>query len=156
MSKESSKSGIGKLIVVIIIIIIIFAFIFFLSRHGLGFGSGIGLGNGSGNTESEALPAMAQISENETSQYNAQSTTVTILETYIEVKIDENNYLYNNTQYSIEEIDKLINELNQSTNTTVKIVEKEASLKAYNTLIDKLKENGIKFIELDSEESEVK
>ena len=64
-----------------------------------------------------------------------------------QVKIDENNYLYNNTKYSVENIDQLIDELNKNTDSIVKIVENEASLKAYNTLIDRLNENKISYID---------
>ena len=125
MSKKSSEkanfngSGIGKVIaVILIIIIIIFAVLFLLSRHGFGFGKG-----------------------------NNSSDSTTAAENYIEVKIDENNYLYNNTKYSVENIDQLIDELNKNTDSIVKIVENQASLKAYNTLIDRLNENKISYID---------
>ena len=111
MSKKSSEkanfngSGIGKVIaVILIIIIIIFAVLFLLSRHGFGFGKG------NNSSDSSAVPAIAQIQESETSSDNTVSTTTstTAAENYIEVKIDENNYLYNNTKYSVENIDQLI------------------------------------------------
>ena len=141
MSKKSSEkanfngSGIGKVIaVILIIIIIIFAVLFLLSRHGFGFGKG------NNSSDSSAVPAIAQIQESETSSDNTVSTTTstTAAENYIEVKIDENNYLYNNTKYSVENI---------NTDSIVKIVENQASLKAYNTLIDRLNENKISYID---------
>lgn len=150
MSKKSSEkasfngSGIGKVIaVILIIIIIIFAVLFLLSRHGFGFGKG------NNSSDSSAVPAIAQIQEPEISSDNTVSTTTstTAAENYIEVKIDENNYLYNNTKYSVENIDQLIDELNKNTDSIVKIVENEASLKAYNTLIDRLNENKISYID---------
>ena len=57
------------------------------------------------------------------------------------------DYFQREYRWRKENIDQLIDELNKNTDSIVKIVENQASLKAYNTLIDRLNENKISYID---------
>lgn len=65
------------------------------------------------------------------------------------MKVNGNEYLYQNSKYSIEDIESLIDEIKEVDNLSVKLIDVEASEKAYNTIKDALKENRIKFIEIE-------
>lgn len=101
---------------------------------------GFGGNNGNGEGEGDISQVMVENDNTEESQ------PVTEELPYLELKINGNEYIYNNNKYSIEDLESLINEIEEDY-VSVKLVDEEASEKAYDSVKNTLKENNIKFIE---------
>ena len=135
--------SIATLLVVLAAVAVVGAVIYFVGKGGLGFGGGKGDGEGSGNAET-AEQAMATVQE---SEVTTEITTREIV--YIEVKVHENSYLYNNDQYEISDIGQLIGDINENEEKfTVRVIDENASDKAYSQLLSAFDDNKIKYIEL--------
>ncbi len=130
-----SLRGSGTLLAIIIALAVIAVVAVILGLGGFGFGGGKGDGEGDG----EAVEAIATVSETEASEITTEEIE------YINITISENNYLYQNKTYTLDE---LISELNSLTDKMpVKLTDDNASQKAYSKLTAALEENRIRFIE---------
>ena len=146
MSKLKGFSVVG-LIVVLAAVAIVAAIIYF------GFG-GFGFGGGKGDGEGEGDSTVAAVSPDEPEETEATEATeettdeaIPVIEEieYVNITVSENEYLYQNSKYSLEE---LLTELDSiPDNLPVKITDDNASLNAYRQLIEALDEHGIKYIE---------
>lgn len=109
---------------------------------GIFFGKG-GFGGDKGNGKGDGNTSQVMIEDDDTEK--SEPVTEELL--YLELKINENEYIYNNNKYSIEDMELLINEIKEEDKLSVKLVDEEASEKAYDFVKNALKENNIKFIE---------
>lgn len=128
------QRGFGWISIIIIVVIIGFVGVgaYFFGRGGIGFGGGKGDNDGDGNTV-EVLEEAEEI------------TPVTEDMEYLRVSVSGNEYLYQNSKVSLEE---LISKLTEpSMDIPVKIMDENASRVAYTSLIEALKENNIRYIE---------
>ncbi len=117
---------IGIAIAVIVVGIIIYAF------GGKGFGGGKGDGEGS-----ESISADSSISESSITETEAME--------YINITVSGSDYIFQNQKMNIDE---LISELNSTEEKfPVKITDDGASIKAYDTIVEALKDNDIRYIE---------
>ena len=141
--KKLKGFSIAALLVVLAAVAVVGTVIYFVGKGGLGFGGGKGDGEGSGNAET-AEQAMATVQE---SEMTTEITTQEIV--YIEVKVHENFYLYNTDQYEISDIEQLIGNINESEEKfSVRVIDENASERAYSQLLSAFDENKIKYIEL--------
>lgn len=137
--------SIATLIIIITAIAVVGGVLYFIGHGGLGIGGGKGDGEGSGNAE--IVPAIASVSE------TTEMTTHEI--EYINITVDENNYLYNNKKYDLSQIDELISVIKGSEEKlTIRITDENASFKAYELLTETLKENNYRFIEVTEDDEE--
>ena len=126
------------LLIAVIAIAIIAIILLLLGFGGLGFGGGKGDGEGDGSVMADATV--------ETTTLPEETTIATNEIIYTEVTISENSYIYQNREISL---DDLIAELvSTEEKTPVKITDDNASQKAYTQLINALKENNIRYIEV--------
>lgn len=127
-------------ILFLILFIIIFAFIF---KFGSGFG--FGKGNGDiGNTQHEVSKIKKNQDKGEVKEEQRSSNTEshTLM---LKVSVINNEYFYDNNRISL---DDFINKVKETeTDKIVEVKDDNASLKAYNALLDKLKELKVSFIE---------
>ena len=137
--------SIATLIIIIAAIAVVGGILYFIGHGGLGIGGGKGDGEGSGNAE--IVPAIASVSE------TTEMTTHEI--EYINITVDENNYLCNNKKYDLSQIDELISVIKGSEEKlTIRITDENASFKAYELLTETLKENNYRFIEVTEDEED--
>lgn len=121
---------IGILIAVAVIGLIIYAF------GGKGFGGGRGDGEGSSSVSQAS--SISEISQPETESVE-----------YVNITVSGNDYLFQNQKMTVDE---LISELNRSNEKfPVKITDDGASIKAYDNLIEVLKDNNIRYIEQEND-----
>ena len=140
-SKRGKNSG-NKVfsIFFLILFVIIVAFIF---KFGSGFG--FGKGNGDiGNTQHEVSKIKKNQDKDEVKEEQRSSNTEshTLM---LKVSVINNEYFYDNNRISL---DDFINKVKETeTDKIVEVKDDNASLKAYNALLDKLKELKVSFIE---------
>ena len=140
--KKLKGFSIVTLLVILAAVVIVGAVIYFIGKGGFGFGGGKGDGEGSGNAET-AEQAMATVQETEKTEVTTQEIV------YIEVKVHENSYLYNNDSYETSDIGQLIEDINESDEKfTVRVIDDNASERAYSQLLSALDDNKLKYIEL--------
>lgn len=139
MAEKNKKVKIGLIIISIVGIIVIGILIWRLCSCGFGVDSGKGDGEATGNTEAETT-----VSE----QVVETTITTPVIEEleYIEITVSGNEYLYQNSKYTLDDLIKVLT--NQELVNTVKITDEKASLKAYETLITALSDNNIHYIEI--------
>ena len=128
----------GALVVALIIlaVVAVAVLVWGLGFGGFGLGGGKGDGEGAGNTESTAAEQSAETS--------ATTPVIEELE-YIEITVSGNEYLYQNSKYTLE---ALIEELtSQELAAPVKITDENSSIKAYKALKSALSEHNIHYIE---------
>lgn len=147
MSKLKGFSVVG-LIVVLAAVAIVAAIIYF-GFGGFGFGGGKGDGEGEGDSTSAAFsqdePEEEEEEPEETEETTEEAVPVIEAVEYINITVSENEYLYQNSKLSLEE---LIAELsNMPDNLPVKLTDDNASLNAYRQLTEALDEHNIKYIE---------
>lgn len=130
----NKRGGVPVKAIIIIVIVVIIAVVAFFLMNGLGLGGNIG--NGTGNASVTSVQSESAVSEPVTEELD-----------YLEVTVSENEYLYQNSKYELEElIDKLIID---AENVKVKITDDNASKRAYNNLISALEEKNISYIKSD-------
>lgn len=117
-----------------VVAVVVIAAVIILAGGGFGFGGGTGDGEGSGNT-SQAVEVMENITSSEITTEQIE---------YINISISGSDYLYNNQKFTLDE---LIQNITDGEKITVKITDDGASVKAYDALIESLKENNIRYIE---------
>lgn len=132
----NNKGGVGLVVAIVLAVIVVGVLIWGLGFGGFGFGGGKGDGEGSGNVETVGSEQPAETS----------ITTPVIEELeYIEITVSGNEYLYQNSKYTL---DDLISELtSQELAAPVKITDENSSIKAYKALKSALSDNNIHYIE---------
>ncbi len=134
--------SIGTVVLILAIAIGVVGLVYLIGR-GLGWGGGKGNDEGTGNAE--VIPVEATV-------ITTTEAITTQEMAYIEVTVSENQYIFNNKTYEIEEIDSIISDMRSNLdNFTVEITDDYASLKAYEELISALKNEEIEFIEINNE-----
>lgn len=144
----------------IIVIVAIVALVLCLG-FGLGLGGGIGDGEGDGNSKVEITQDETPKSENdvvqtetneiensenvETSETESEEDVDTYKEEILRVNVVENDYFYENERISIEDFSLKVEAIDSI--VTVEVKDDNASLNAYNTLIDLLEEENISYVE---------
>lgn len=133
----NKKGGVGLVVVIILAVIAVVGLLIW----GLGFG-GFGLGGGKGDGEGDG-----NIESVESEQPDETTVTTPVIEEleYIEITVSGNEYLYQNSKYTL---DDLIKELtSQDLAAPVKITDENSSIKAYKALKSALADNNIHYIE---------
>ena len=130
------KGGAGLAVLLIVVAVVAAVLVWGLGFGGFGIGGGKGDGEGSGNADTA-------VSE------QAAETTVTtpVIEEleYIEITVSGNEYLYQNSKITLED---LIKELtSHELDAPVKITDENSSIKAYKALKSALTDNNIHYIE---------
>ncbi len=111
---------------------------------GLGFGNGKGDGDGEGTADRTVSVEVTTADEQE----QTETTEITTEEiSVVELKVNGNEYIFDNTKYSVDETDKLIEDIKAKASTSVKLVDEDASEKAFTTIKQALKDNNISFTE---------
>lgn len=124
---------------------------FLFSGIGIGFGSGAGSGNNSIAANADAVPDSAPPAQPvptpaETAVASPTPEIGTAKKATVSVSVVKNEYFYQNRSTSIDALLELL--LSFEAGCIVEIVDDNASLKAYNTLIDALNEHDIAYTEL--------
>lgn len=138
-----------KKILTIIVVIIVVAVLLLLGA-GLGFGKGNGKGDGKGD-------GGAKVENSQTKADNEENKTIDVhdasdkasegkeISIAVKVSVVGNEYFYDNERLSLDELIAEIQKMDDS--IVVEIKDDNASLKAYNAMIDALEENSINYIE---------
>lgn len=121
---------IGIVLALVVVGVLIYAF------GGKGFGGGMGDGE-----RSNFVPADVSISDS--SQPETQAIE------YMEITVSGSDYIFQNKKLTAEEIIAELNSLEEK--MPVKITDDGASIKAYDVLINMLKENNIRYIEQEND-----
>ena len=131
------------LIIIIAAVAVVAAVLFFAGKGGFGLGGGKGDGEGKGNAEIAIETAPSSV----TTAVTTEIITTKELK-YIEVTVDGNSYIYGNRSYEIEELEDLITEISKEEDSLgVKLLDDNASDKAYAELEKALHEKNINYIE---------
>ena len=125
----------GKIIIAILVIVAVAVGAFLLGKGGLGFGGGKGDGEGDG----DAAPAIATVSVEEEKPETEEITTV-------ELRVNGNEYIYNNDKYSLDEVQALVDKIKELDDISVKLVDDNASEKAFQAIEQALKDTNIRIV----------
>ena len=135
----------------VLIVVAVFIVAFMLGYGiGLGVGNGMGDGTGDGNTAVESSAEVAEEQEEEDVEAeNAEKTTEVDAETMriIEVTIVGSDYFYENERIIFDDLIVVIAEAEAEGELVVKIVDDNASLNAYDALINKLEDMYVDYTE---------
>ena len=135
----------------VLIVVAVFIVAFMLGYGiGLGVGNGMGDGTGDGNTAVESSAEVAEEQEEEEVEAeNAEKTTEVGAETtrVIEVTIVGSDYFYENERIIFDDLIAVIAEAEAEGELVVKIVDDNASLNAYDALINKLEDMYVDYTE---------
>lgn len=115
-----------KLILVVIVLIAIAVII---------LGLGVGFGNGGEKTNTIQEDSKTEESEGPTEKNSAEDDNKRVV---IKVSVVGNEYLYENERISLDDFISKVKEIEG--NLVVEVKDDKASLKAYNSLIDRLEE----------------
>lgn len=122
------------LILVIVGIVGLGALVVVFLRGGFGFGGGKGNGEGPGNVSS--VQSTPDVSEPVVEELD-----------FLNVTVSENEYLYQNSKLQLDElIDKLVTDAD---GISVKVMDENASKRAYESLINALEDKNIHYIKED-------
>lgn len=139
-SKMKAKGIIGVSFVAAVAAVILN----FRGCGGLGFGNGKGDGDGEGTADRTVSVEVTTADEQE----QTEATEITTEEiSVVELKVNGNEYIFDNTKYSVDETEKLIEDIKAKASTSVKLVDEDASEKAFTTIKQALKDNNISFTE---------
>ncbi|MBQ5918766.1 MAG: hypothetical protein IIW92_09420 [Lachnospiraceae bacterium] len=123
-----------KIISLIIILVVVAIALTVGNCGGSGSGDGDGGGNGSGSGEGAENTTAGEVSTED--DFNGVVYAITVV---------ESDYFYNNDRVELTDIESMVKAT--SGEFIVEIKEDKASLKAYNKLVEKLEELGVKYIE---------
>lgn len=126
----------GKIIIAIIVIVAVAVGAFLIGKGGLGFGGGKGDGEGDG----DAVAAIATVSEEEEEKPETEEITT------VELRVNGNEYIYNNDKYSLDEVQALVDKIKELDDISVKLVDDNASEKAFQAIEQALKDTNIRII----------
>lgn len=144
MKKEKAKKSKKGIIGAGCLAAVAAAVINFRGCGGLGFGNGKGDGDGEGTADRTVSVEVTTADEQE----QTETTEITTEEiSVVELKVNGNEYIFDNTKYSVDETDKLIEDIKAKASTSVKLVDEDASEKAFTTIKQALKDNNISFTE---------
>lgn len=138
------------LVIIVLIIAVIITIAIFLGK-GLGRGKGNGDGEGDGNTKVNTNQEEASQEENDTivdeeiTREENNSAIDSFAGAIIKVTVYGNEYLHDSERITLNDLLVLID--STESDIVVEIYDDNASLKAYNSLIEKLKEHRIKYVE---------
>ena len=159
--KKRKSSGTKRTVVVTGGAIALIAALF----QGIGFGFGNGAGFGTGDKNSTAVMNQDNVevdeSETDTEKEEIQTEQNENLgeeqnqdeveqKTILAITVVENEYFYNNERIALEDFIAVVQEMEG--NVVVEIKDDNASLRAYQTLLDRLEEMELGYIETISEE----
>ena len=130
------KKLLGILIAIIIVIVI-----FTLLGNGLGFGFGKGDGSGEGTRDNNTSTVSDATVDNETKPTTEDVDKAAT----IAVTVFENDYIYQNKKTSLDDFIKELKVIDYA--FVVEVTDDNASLKAYNNLIEALEEESIEYTE---------
>ena len=135
----------------VLIVVAVFIVAFMLGYGiGLGVGNGMGDDTGDGNTAVESsAEVVEEQEEEEVEAENAEKTTEVGAETtrVIEVTIVGSDYFYENERIIFDDLIAVIAEAEAEGELVVKIVDDNASLNAYDALINKLEDMYVDYTE---------
>ncbi|MDE6519369.1 MAG: hypothetical protein K2K91_02770 [Ruminococcus sp.] len=135
MSKEKKSRKKSSALPFILILLFLFVVALLFWKSGLfGFGGGNGIGFGE-----SSKPVMAEIPVDESSEIVADEIQ------YVDILVSGSDYIFNSKKMTSDEITAEIN--SSEDDFMVRIVDDNASKKAYDELINALKDNDIKYIE---------
>lgn len=126
----------GKIIIAILVIVAVAVGAYLLGKGGLGFGGGKGDGEGDG----DAVAAIATVSEEEEEKPETEEITT------VELRVNGNEYIYNNDKYSLDEVQALVDKIKELDDISVKLVDDNASEKAFQAIEQALKDTNIRII----------
>ena len=126
----------GKIIIAILVIVAVAVGAYLLGKGGLGFGGGKGDGEGDG----DAVAAIATVSEEEEEKPETEEITT------VELRVNGNEYIYNNDKYSLDEVQALVDKIKELDDISVKLVDDNASEKAFQAIEQALKDTNIRIV----------
>ena len=130
------KKLLGILIAIIIVVVI-----FALLGNGLGVGFGKGDGSGEGTRDNNTSTVSDATVDNETKPTTEDVDKAAT----IAVTVFENDYIYQNKKTSLDDFIKELKGIDYA--FVVEVTDDNASLKAYNNLIEALEEESIEYTE---------
>lgn len=129
-----------KKILLVIVVIVIIAIAAML---GLGLGFGNGSGDGKGDGKPNTVQEDSKIDESEKpTEKNAEEDNKGVI---IKVSVVGNEYFYENERITLDDFISKVKEIEGD--LVVEVKDDKASLKAYNSLIDRLEELKVSIIE---------
>lgn len=129
-----------KKILLVIVVIVIIAIAVML---GLGLGFGNGTGDGKGDGKPNTVQEDSKIDESEKpTEKNAEEDNKGVI---IKVSVVGNEYFYENERITLDDFISKVKEIEGD--LVVEVIDDKASLKAYNSLIDRLEELKASIIE---------
>ena len=127
-------------ILLVIVVIVIIAIAVML---GLGLGFGNGSGDGKGDGKPNTVQEDSKIDESEKpTEKNAEEDNKGVI---IKVSVVGNEYFYENERITLDDFISKVKEIEGD--LVVEVKDDKASLKAYNSLIDRLEELKVSIIE---------
>ena len=142
-----------KTLLTIILVIIVIAAVFLFGK----FGFGSGKYNKNGDIPVKSSISAVEDDDEPTNNSQIQTSEIITTEkvtvpsteklTYIELTVDGNEYIFKSHKYSISDIESLIDEIQNSGSVFVKLIDDEASEKAYISIISALKSKMIEYFE---------
>ncbi|AVM69514.1 hypothetical protein C3V36_09830 [Lachnospiraceae bacterium oral taxon 500] len=136
-----------KLSTVFVIAVIAAVIILFKFGNGFGIGFGIGQGKGDGNAKESAAQKEASKIEDDRAKEEVKkeqgSSEDVNKDATLKVSVVGNEYFYDNDRISLDDLIKKIKEVEGD--MMIEVKDDNASLKAYNALLDKLTELQIPF-----------
>ena len=126
----------GKIIIAILVIVAVAVGAYLLGKGGLGFGGGKGDGEGDG----DAVAAIATVSEEEEEKPETEEITT------VKLRVNGNEYIYNNDKYSLDEVQALVDKIKELDDISVKLVDDNASEKAFQAIEQALKDTNIRIV----------
>ena len=141
------KKVLGLIVLLIIIAIVIFILVSLGPGMGFGKGSvqGEGDGTGEGTGDYTASTEFNGTNNQETTAPIATTPSQPNSPTIVAISVVEGKYLYQNKTISLDDFLAELSSFEEA--FIVEITDDNATLRAYNKLIDLLKENSINFLE---------
>ena len=138
-------------VLLFIVFVAVIAGVFYLIMHGLGKGIGNGAGDneGDGNTTISTTQESAAYEENDKiieKDLEGEENSLDNFEgAVIQINVVENEYFYENERITLDEF---VNKTKQiDGDFVVEVKDDNASLNAYNDLIDRLEKEAVRYVE---------
>ena len=151
--KALSKLISVKTLIIIVLIAVIIGLILF--GRGIGIGKGSGDGEGDGNSVIETRAETAPETESNivveekvevTPVEQETEKTDTVEGAIVQINVVEREYYYKNERITLDEFIKTVKKIEGK--LVVEIKDDNASLKAYNDLLERLDEENINYVEI--------
>ena len=148
--KNNKGLSLFSVLLFIVIVAVVAGFIYFI-MHGLGKGIGNGAGDneGDGNTTISTTQESAAYEENDKiieKDLEGEENSLDNFEgAVIQINVVENEYFYENERITLDEF---VNKTKQiDGDFVVEVKDDNASLNAYNDLIDRLEKEAVRYVE---------